>query len=404
MTDSPPAPAAVAPARRHRSWQESVKLLIKFKEATGHARVPRKHDPDPSLGFWVMRQRASFHKGTLSEERRSQLETLGFDFGRNDPTRVKWAIKLEVLKAWKASKASPSFNPRYSEVFQGHNLGQWVYNQRRKYNNASKKLSKESKERHQLLESVGVFFGEKPNVSMLENSDTGETLQYDATKQDETACMAVHDASVKKSAEQGPTEPHEHHLPVVKEPPDVTMTEPVDEYQSSSKAKDAMFQKAADAPSETREDNIVTKDALTNKVDKMIVHAVSEIVKSTILTKGASTFPPWSWRKHMEEMHQTATDSSKSSSGSGRTCVSDRSDDSGDCSTTTTTTTSSSSSSSCSGYSNNSPVASNKENASTIVGTKEPLCSRLDNNIPVIRVEGPPIEYYHSDPLDYMYI
>jgi Helicase associated domain len=58
------------------AWAEGVRYLTIYKEREGHCRVPTLHKEDGfPLGQWVVKRR---HSKTLSEERREELNKLGF--------------------------------------------------------------------------------------------------------------------------------------------------------------------------------------------------------------------------------------------------------------------------------------------------------------------------------------
>ncbi|CAB9508978.1 helicase [Seminavis robusta] len=77
--------ARSAKKKRVRSWQESFECLQRFKEQTGHCNVPREYKHDKTLGEWVRNQRAT--KWTMSDERRSNLESIGFVFENTQQER-----------------------------------------------------------------------------------------------------------------------------------------------------------------------------------------------------------------------------------------------------------------------------------------------------------------------------
>ncbi len=58
-------------------WERGFRLLAQFVEREGHALVPKLFREDGvQLGVWVMHQRDSYRKGTLSEERGRRLENV----------------------------------------------------------------------------------------------------------------------------------------------------------------------------------------------------------------------------------------------------------------------------------------------------------------------------------------
>jgi len=64
--------------RREREWNTIVQKLMAYKEQFGACHVPWKYDEDPSLSEWVRTQRKLNRKGTLREERKAKLNSIGF--------------------------------------------------------------------------------------------------------------------------------------------------------------------------------------------------------------------------------------------------------------------------------------------------------------------------------------
>jgi hypothetical protein len=59
------------------SWEKGIAALKQFKAREKHCRVPRKHQEGAfNLGTWVVNRRN--RKGTLSVQRRQQLDAIGF--------------------------------------------------------------------------------------------------------------------------------------------------------------------------------------------------------------------------------------------------------------------------------------------------------------------------------------
>ncbi len=66
------------------SWNEHYGRLLKFREEHGHLSVPAR---TPFLGRWCHKQRQAQRRGTLSPERHSLLEQIGFIW---DPLDALW--------------------------------------------------------------------------------------------------------------------------------------------------------------------------------------------------------------------------------------------------------------------------------------------------------------------------
>jgi hypothetical protein len=68
-------------------WGQRFQQLVNYKEAHGDCKVPARYSVDPPLASWVNVQRAKKRKATLSDERKAQLESIGFDWGKESGSR-----------------------------------------------------------------------------------------------------------------------------------------------------------------------------------------------------------------------------------------------------------------------------------------------------------------------------
>ena len=59
-------------------WEFRYSQLKEFKVETGHCNVPYRYGKDPQLGRWVQNQREFKKRNTLSDERMTRLQELGF--------------------------------------------------------------------------------------------------------------------------------------------------------------------------------------------------------------------------------------------------------------------------------------------------------------------------------------
>ena len=75
------------------SWNFSFGLLEQYKEVHGDCNVPQKWPENPQLGSWVMTQRRN--RETLSEDRVSRLEALGFVW---DANATAWETMFDALE------------------------------------------------------------------------------------------------------------------------------------------------------------------------------------------------------------------------------------------------------------------------------------------------------------------
>jgi hypothetical protein len=80
---------------RDNSWE----ALGAYKEREGHCRVPAKHFENGfGLGRWVDRQRQSKRNLSLSEERRQELDKIGFAW---EPFEADWEEGFRFLTMYK---------------------------------------------------------------------------------------------------------------------------------------------------------------------------------------------------------------------------------------------------------------------------------------------------------------
>lgn len=106
-------------------WEEGLRYLKSYKHREGHCRVPTKHDENGfRIGQWVGNRRAN--RNTLSDEKRRQLDELGFDW---DPLQPDWEEGYSYLKRYKDREGHCRVPLSHEEnVFQ---LGRWARAQRR---------------------------------------------------------------------------------------------------------------------------------------------------------------------------------------------------------------------------------------------------------------------------------
>jgi hypothetical protein len=154
-----------------RTWDENFALLKSFKAEYGHCRVPQIYKYDLQLGRWVASQRANYKKASLSSERISLLESLGFfNWGqRIDLSKTRtWDENFALLKSFKAEYGHCRVPQIYKYDLQ---LGRWVASQRANYKKASL-----SSERISLLESLGFDWGKTIDPSNKRTWDENFSL------------------------------------------------------------------------------------------------------------------------------------------------------------------------------------------------------------------------------------
>lgn len=107
-------------------WNDMYEALRAYRKKEGHCRVPktRSHSENNKLGTWVVYQRHMLTKGSLSEDKISKLDKLGFDW---NPIESEWNERFEELKAFRKREGHCLVPPRYPE---NPKLGGWVSKQR----------------------------------------------------------------------------------------------------------------------------------------------------------------------------------------------------------------------------------------------------------------------------------
>jgi hypothetical protein len=126
-------------------WEDGFAALKAFRASEGHCLVPSEHKEGTfNLGKWVSKQRTK--KGTLSVDRRRQLESLKFIWG---PLEFAWEKGFAALKRFKAREKHCRV-PRVHEEG-SFTLGTWVVNQR----NRRDRLSAERRRR---LDAIGFIW------------------------------------------------------------------------------------------------------------------------------------------------------------------------------------------------------------------------------------------------------
>eukprot|EP00521_Asterionellopsis_glacialis_P009992 CAMPEP_0195288698 /NCGR_PEP_ID=MMETSP0707-20130614/5262_1 /TAXON_ID=33640 /ORGANISM="Asterionellopsis glacialis, Strain CCMP134" /LENGTH=372 /DNA_ID=CAMNT_0040348597 /DNA_START=96 /DNA_END=1214 /DNA_ORIENTATION=+ len=125
---------------RNIRWNQFFKLLVEFKKQNGHCRVTVKHDK--FLGLWVLRQRMYHKNGSLREDRKQLLNSIGFDWQLH---KSKWEENYQLLKEFKMKNG-------HCEIKEIRGaLKQWIYAQRKAYKGCTL-----SKERIEKLKAIGI--------------------------------------------------------------------------------------------------------------------------------------------------------------------------------------------------------------------------------------------------------
>ena len=105
-------------------WEKMFAELVGYKEVHGDCNVPRGWPENLQLATWVGTQRTK--KETLTADRVSRLEALGFDW---DPRATAWEKMFAELVGYKEAHGDCNVQRGWSENSQ---LARWVTNQRTK--------------------------------------------------------------------------------------------------------------------------------------------------------------------------------------------------------------------------------------------------------------------------------
>jgi hypothetical protein len=107
-------------------WNLKYSELEAYKAKNGDCRVPAVYKPNIKLGNWVFTQRAAYSNGSLSTDRITKLESLGFEW---DPNEIDWNQKFEALKLYKAENGDCRVGKKFQVLLS------WVYKQRNDFKN-----------------------------------------------------------------------------------------------------------------------------------------------------------------------------------------------------------------------------------------------------------------------------
>lgn len=126
-------------AKKNPEWDEQYKHLVSFVKEFGHSRVPSKFSSNPSLGYWVNRQRTYYQKiqkgesSTLTEDQINLLNKVDFEWNCKAGAEV-------VVLGWDARyKDLLTFINEFGHTRVPYNyppnttLGRWVDSQRLSY-------------------------------------------------------------------------------------------------------------------------------------------------------------------------------------------------------------------------------------------------------------------------------
>ncbi len=155
---------------RESKWESKFAELTAFKQARGHARVPKNWRENPALGQWLQKQRSKYRKGSgvggLLPERLARLDALGTEWrenpapSRSQPRPVlpqgpkeKWENRYARLVAFHRLNGHADVPGRPDRP-----LRKWVLEQRAKHAEGSLEADQISR-----LEALG-FAWQTPNL------------------------------------------------------------------------------------------------------------------------------------------------------------------------------------------------------------------------------------------------
>lgn len=108
-------------------WESMFAALLSFRDAYGHADVPRSFGTGASLGAWVHRQRSLAAAGRLPTDRRERLEAVG----------MRWSLSERAtgIAAFAAFQQTEGHGlvPNAFTAADGFPLGTWVQSRRRQW-------------------------------------------------------------------------------------------------------------------------------------------------------------------------------------------------------------------------------------------------------------------------------
>ncbi len=154
------------------SWQKNFELAKSYYEHHGDLLIPSRFKTNDGytqdengikLGQWLDSQRQSFSK--LSKDRQQLLQSIGFVISVFDD---RWQKNFELAKIYYEHYGNLLIpdkfktNDGYTYDENGINLGRWLNNQKIRF-------SKLSKDRQQLLQSIGMIWDIKKNNEEIYN-------------------------------------------------------------------------------------------------------------------------------------------------------------------------------------------------------------------------------------------
>ena len=144
------------------SWEDRFNELKTFLDHHGHTNVPKKHPPNPPLGFWVNEQRFQHRKMMngkstyMTEYRANLLNSLNFKWELKESPKT-WDESIEELRQYKAAYGNIDVSSETDDKYAS--LARFVNNQRddyRRYVNGNKTIKYMTEDRIKILEELGI--------------------------------------------------------------------------------------------------------------------------------------------------------------------------------------------------------------------------------------------------------
>ena len=129
---------------RKKAWEEQLAVLVAYHVTHGNIHVSSTDQENASLRNWMRTQKEYYHKGKLTQDQISQLQSLGFDF-ELPPKRKSWEEFLKDLSDYKDMHATTAVPDNHDDP----NLPKWINRQRNQYH--KQKLSADQIQKLQAL-------------------------------------------------------------------------------------------------------------------------------------------------------------------------------------------------------------------------------------------------------------
>ena len=103
--------------------------LIAYKKEHNDTNVPCLYTEDPKLGYWLNKQCTRYKTEKMTEERKSQLNSIGFVWDGKAPgtSTATWEEMYERLLLYKIEHNDTTSVPQHYK--EDPKFGTWVHNQ-----------------------------------------------------------------------------------------------------------------------------------------------------------------------------------------------------------------------------------------------------------------------------------